>query len=265
MKERNGDSPARGEWHAAGVSSELNEAPPEARGLSQTMRDPARKKRSVRQKAKSHCQPHGDGGASSSFSTRPNGLTPGGATTIGKRDSQERSDKSLAASDDATGTTLAGDAHSAAACTGRDACAEVAGSFSDGCTHSQNRKSGKAASGKASGTVDDRRPRAPDGAPLAFDTKEEAASEMVSRKESSPNEDLPGIHEPLAFDAPGFVEEMHARVNLYEVYKKLLTATDPKVQQRAVELLLEMKYGRGAPSSAEETPLRVDVEFPKPQ
>ena len=88
---------------------------------------------------------------------------------------------------------------------------------------------------------------------------------MVSRKESSPNEDLPGIHEPLAFDAPGFVEEMHARVNLYEVYKKLLTATDPKVQQRAVELLLEMKYGRGAPSSAEETPLRVDVEFPKPQ
>ncbi len=279
MKERNGGSSARGELHAAGASSEQNEASPEARGLSQTMRDPARKKRSVRQKAKSHCQRSseiapanpepenaGNGGESSSFSTRHNGFTAKGATTNGKRNGREVSGKSLAASDDATGTTPAGDAHSAVACTGRDACAEVAGSFSDGGSQSQARNSGLAGSGKVGGTVDDRRPRASGDAPLACDTNEEAASEMASQKESAPAAgDLPGIHEPLALDAPGFVEEMHARVNLYEVYKELLTADDPKVQQRAVELLLEMKYGRGAPSSAEEPPLRVDVEFPKPQ
>lgn len=260
MKERNGDSSARGELRATGASSEKNEASPEARGLSQTMRDPDRRKRNVRQTAKSHCQPSsgiasaklelprdsgfvltnpesqkdGDGGESSSFSTRPNGVTAKGATTNGKRNSQERSDKSLAASDDATGATPAGDAPSAAACTGRDACAEVAGSFSDGCTHSQARNSGQAGTGEASGTVDDRRPRASGDAPLAY-------------------------------DAPGFVEEMHMRVNLYAEYEALLKTEDLKIKQRALELLLEMKYGRGAPSSAEEAPLRVDVEFPKPQ
>jgi len=69
--------------------------------------------------------------------------------------------------------------------------------------------------------------------------------------------------DPLAFDAPGFVEEMHARVNLYVEYEKLLKSEDPKVKQRALELLLEMKYGRGAPASTEVAP-RVEVEFPKP-
>ncbi len=261
MKERNGDSSARGELHAAGVSSERNEASPEARGLSQTMRDPARRKRIVRQKAKSHCQQDAgvanatlelpsevNGGDSSSFTKRPNGVTAGGAITNGKRNSREVTGKSLAASDDATGTTPAGDAPSAAACTGRDACAEVAGSFPDGCTHSHSRNGGQAEPGEAGGTVDERRPRACD------DAEKSEAPAVITKRE-----------EPLAFDAPGFVEEMHTRVNLYAEYKKLLDTEDLKIKQRALELLLEMKYGRGAPTSAEELPPRVDVEFPKPQ
>jgi hypothetical protein len=236
MKERNSDSSARGELQAAGVSSESNQASPEARGLSQTMRDPARRKRIVRPKAKSRCHPgsesaptdselqsDGNGGESSSFTKRPNGGTASGATMNGKRNTPEP-----AASDDATGATPAGDATSAAACTGRDAYAEVAGSRSEGCCGSE------AVPGESSGTVDDRRPRACDD-------------------------------EPLAFDAAGFVDEMHARVNLYVEYQKLLKADDLKVKQRALELLLEMKYARGAAAGAEEVP-RIDFgDLPRPQ
>lgn len=151
----------------------------------------------------------------------------------------------MAASDDATGTTPAGDVAppSAAACTGRDACAEVAVTFSADCESTQ------AANDEAGGTVDDRRPRAPD------DAKEKNMKHPIA---------LQAKEDPLALDAPGFVEEMHARVNLYVEYKKLLESDDLKIKQRALELMLEMKYGRGAPASAEETP-RVDVEFPKPQ
>jgi hypothetical protein len=236
MKERNGNSSARGELQAASVSSEMSQASPEARGLSQTMRDPARRKRIVRPKAKSRCQPGsesaptdaglqrvGNGGESSSFTKRANGVIASGAAMNGQRNTTES-----AASDDATGTTLAGDATSAAACSGRDACAEVAASRSAGCGSSE------AVPGESSGSVDDRRPRACDDAPLAF-------------------------------DAPGFVDEMHARVNLYVEYQKLLEADDLKVKQRALELLLEMKYARGASESAEEVP-RIDFgDLPRPQ
>ena len=87
-----------------------------------------------------------------------------------------------------------------------------------------------------------------------------AVPEGVAALQATP----PGEDDPLAFDAPGFVEDMHTRVNLYTVGKELLTATDLKIRQRAWEYLLEMKYGRGAPTGTEELP-RVDVEFPKPQ
>lgn len=85
--------------------------------------------------------------------------------------------------------------------------------------------------------------------------KEETAGESAATVEEQT--------EDLAFDAPGFVEEMHRRVNLYDVCKKLLTANDPKIQQRTLEYLLDMRYGREAPVAVEETPVRVDVEFPK--
>jgi len=58
---------------------------------------------------------------------------------------------------------------------------------------------------------------------------------------------------------------MHARVNLYEVYKDLLNSTDPKVKQRATEFLIEMKYGKGAPAGAEETPRIEFGDLPRPQ
>ena len=272
MKERPRDSSPRSELRADGASSgakdgarglylqtpSLKESP-EARGLSQTMRDPARRKRNASQKTKDRCNVpaqaglpdrqasvNGQGGDSSSLTESPNK-----AKTNGKVNGSDKSERESAASDDATGTTPAGDVapSSAAACKGRDACAEVAAP----------RSRSKAARGEKSGTVDDRRPRA------SGDSKKKQKTAASPKVEPARKEYPPGIDEPLAFDAPGFVDEMHARVNLYEIYRDLLTSTDLKVKQRATEFLFEMKYGKGAPVSAEEAP-RVDFgDLPRPQ
>ena len=120
-----------------------------------------------------------------------------------------------------------------------------------------------AAHGEVSGTVDDRRARAPED--LSDMKKNETANRSGKAETTGTKEYPPGIDEPLAFDAPGFVDEMHARVNLYAVYRDLLTSQDAKVQQRAIEFAIEMKYGKGAPAGAEEAP-RIDFgDLPRPQ
>src|SRR5439155_13679737 len=111
-------------------------------------------KRNASQKAKDRCNApvrqtgaNGHGGESSSLNE-----PLAGANAIGKRNGRELAGKNAAVSDDATGTTHAEDAAppSAAVCTGRDACAEVAvNGF-------------HAAHEEESGTADDRRPPAPE-------------------------------------------------------------------------------------------------------
>jgi len=89
--------------------------------------------------------------------------------------------------------------------------------------------------------IEDRAP----GRLIRHEENETAARSGKAKTAGTKN--IRGIDEPLAFDAPGFVDEMHARVNLYAVYKDLLTSQDAKVQQRAIEFVIEMKYGKGAP------------------
>ena len=56
---------------------------------------------------------------------------------------------------------------------------------------------------------------------------------------------------PLPEDPADFVEEIHQRVDLFEIWQELLKSQDEKIKQRAVEKLTEMRY-KGAPSLAEE-------------
>ena len=255
MKEKPDISSSHTGLHAASVSVGGDEKSPEARGLSQTMRDQARTKRNAGQKTKDRCnapvrQTGANGQARESSSLNEPDAR---ANAKGKRNGRELAGKNAAASDDATGTTHAGDAAppSAAACTGRDACAEVAvNGFA-------------AAHVEESGTADDRRPPAPED--LSDMKKTETANRGGQPEPPKAKQYPPGIDEPLAFDAPGFVDEMHARVNLYAVYKDLLTSRDAKVQQRAIEFVIEMKYGKGAVANAEEAP-RIDFgDLPRPQ
>jgi len=255
MKEKPEISSSHTGLHAASVSVGGDEKSPEARGLSPTMRDPARTKRNAGQKTKDRCnapvRQTGANGQARESSSLNEPLA--GANANGKRNGRELAGENAAASDDATGTTHAGDAAppSAAACTGRDACAEVAvNGFA-------------AAHVEESGTDDDRRPPAPED--LSDMKKNETANRGGQTEPAETKKYPPGIGEPLAFDAPGFVDEMHARANLYEVYKDLLNSTDPKVKQRATEFLIEMKYGEGAPAGAEETPRIEFGDLPRPQ
>jgi hypothetical protein len=250
LKERTQDSVLRDELRADGVANGVMEKSPEARGLSQTKRDPARRKRNASQKTKDRCSaPDRQAGANGQAGESSSLTEPGnGQKANGKRNGREISGESKAASDDASGTTFAGDAAppSAAACTGRDACAGVAAPRSD------------AATDEASGADDDRRPRAPGDSESDSVVEDDETEEVASRVST-------GIGSPLALDAPGFVDEMHARANLYEIGKEFLQTADLKLKQRTWEYLLEMKYGKGAAIPMEETP-RIDFgDLPRPK
>jgi hypothetical protein len=79
---------------------------------------------------------------------------------------------------------------------------------------------------------------------------------------SSSEEPIPGGEFPLPGDAGEFVEEIHRRVDLFEVWQKLLNSKDPKIQQRAIEKLTEMRF-KGAAAMAEE-PQRIVIDMPRP-
>jgi hypothetical protein len=77
---------------------------------------------------------------------------------------------------------------------------------------------------------------------------EATATKPDSERETEP---IPGGEFPLPADPGDFVEEIHRRADLFEVWQRLLNHTDPKIQQRAVEKLTEMRY-KGAASLADE-------------
>jgi len=74
-----------------------------------------------------------------------------------------------------------------------------------------------------------------------------------SAEESSGTKDkpIPGGESQLPSSPDEFVDEIHRRIDLFEVWQRLLRNEDPKIQQRAVEKLTEMRY-KGAAALAEE-------------
>jgi hypothetical protein len=71
---------------------------------------------------------------------------------------------------------------------------------------------------------------------------------------------IPGGEFPLPADPAEFVEEVHRRADLFEVWQKLLNHEDPKVQQRAVEKLTEMRYKGAAALADEPQPIVIDID-----
>ncbi len=150
------------------------------------------------------------------------------------RTAQEREapiEKSRAASDDARDFPSAAAANSAAAGTEHDACAEVA-PLPEGGT-----KPGSRGPNKRDGTGTSRAP-----------------SEPV---------DIPPGSEPLPADGVGFVDAMHAHVDLYLACARLVKSGDEKIAQRMVERLLEMSYGKGPAAATDEAP-QIIFDAPPP-
>ncbi len=56
---------------------------------------------------------------------------------------------------------------------------------------------------------------------------------------------------------------MSRRVDLYAVGQRLLLSDDEKVAQRALERVLEMRYGKGAAAATEDAP-QVQIDLPRP-
>jgi hypothetical protein len=150
-----------------------------------------------------------------------------------------------AASVDASGASAANAAASAAAGTDREAYAEAAPAPSG------SEKPRQATAGP--------RPRAPGDANLPNSAGK--VPDPAGEKEKRPSRPGPG-EIPLPDDIADFVDEVHSRIDVFEITSDLLGSKDEKIKQRALEKILEMKYGRSAESSEE--PVQVVLDVPRP-
>jgi hypothetical protein len=141
-------------------------------------------------------------------------------------------DQGRAASDDSRGASVAVAANSAAAGADHDAYADAARPKVNG---KASRKNGDASQGK-------------------------------TKKGSSDGDELPPISpglEALPEDGPGFVDAVHARIDLVAVGERLLRSPDDKVVQRALEFMRDLKYQvDGEPA---EEPQRIVIDVARPQ
>ena len=71
-------------------------------------------------------------------------------------------------------------------------------------------------------------------------------------KKSQKEKEIPPGEQALPDDPVEFVEGIHRKVNLTEVWRSLLQNGDEKIRQRAAEKLTEMRY-KGAVSFADES------------
>ena len=161
---------------------------------------------------------------------RPNGHAPASTERGGISPNWDQ-----AASDDASGASVASAAASPAAAglqpqasTDREACAEVA-------------------------------PPRLNGAALRSPRQTPAASNQNKTKKGE--KQIPPGKQALPDDPAEFVEEIHRKVDITEVWCGLLQDKDDKIRQRAVEKLTEMRY-KGAVSFADEPsqPIIVDID-----
>ena len=157
-----------------------------------------------------------------------------------------------AASVDASGASAASAAASAAAGADREAYAEAARAPNGRARPRQARPGGQA---KA-----EPRPRVSGDAHSRDAVADKADS--GDAQEKRPSRPGPG-ESPLPDDIADFVDEIHSRIDVFEIVSDLLGSEDEKVKQRALEKLLEMKYGRSAETSEE--PVQIIMNAPRPQ
>jgi hypothetical protein len=155
-------------------------------------------------------------------------------------------EKGRAASDDARDIPSAAAASFAAAGTERDACAEVAPPAESGTNgRPKSTRRGQKAGGGTSHV-----PSEPDESPA----RNKRAKDMV---------DIPPGSRPLPADGVGFVDAMHAHVDLYLACARLVKSGDEKIAQRMVERLLEMSYGKSPAPAGDDAP-QIVFDAPRP-
>lgn len=81
-------------------------------------------------------------------------------------------------------------------------------------------------------------------------------------KTDTPENELPRGEYPLPDNPAEFVEEIHRKVDLTEVWHGLLRSKDEKVKQRAIEKLTGMLYKDGALSDDDQ---QIIFDLPRPK
>lgn len=72
--------------------------------------------------------------------------------------------------------------------------------------------------------------------------------------------EIPPGKDPLPDTPAEFVEEVHSKVDLIEVWHSLLRSEDEKVRQRAIEKLTGMLYENCAISAEEPQQIVMDID-----
>ena len=90
-----------------------------------------------------------------------------------------------------------------------------------------------------------------------------SSNRNAASKADEPEKELPPGEYPLPDNPAEFVEEVHRKIDLIEVWIGLLRSKDEKVRQRAIEKLTGMLYEDGALSDDDPQPFIFDLPRPK--
>lgn len=99
----------------------------------------------------------------------------------------------------------------------------------------------------------------PNGAARAHGNEKPDSTSGSSKKTSVPKPIPPG-QGPLPGHASDFVEEIHRRIDLIEVWHRLLASKDEKIKQRAVERLTAIRYKGDAAIEEESQQIIFDID-----
>jgi hypothetical protein len=177
--------------------------------------------------------------------SRVNGHGPVSPSSAAQ-DMEAPREKGRAASDDARDIPSAATASSAVAGKERDVCAEVAPPDESGTNgRSKSTRGGQRAGGATSHVPSE---------PQEPSARGKRAKDMV---------DIPPGSMPLPADGVGFVDAMHAHVDLYLACARLVKSGDEKIAQRMVERLLEMSYGKSPAPAGDDAP-QIIFDAPRP-
>jgi hypothetical protein len=75
---------------------------------------------------------------------------------------------------------------------------------------------------------------------------------------------VPPGREPLPIDGEAFVDAVHAKVDLVRLEVELLNSEDEKIRQRELAYLRELRYGKRAAMSDDESPQFI-FDAPRPE
>lgn len=99
-------------------------------------------------------------------------------------------------------------------------------------------------------------PPAPNGAAPQMSAK----NKPRNKKGAPEREEVPPGKYPLPDNPKEFVQEIHRKIDISEVWHELLRSKDEKVKQRAAERLTAMLYDDGSISAEEPQQIVMDID-----